>query len=71
MEQADLLQHHKPDWMDWENVAEELESIGKKDRRELVSRMTVLLMHLAKWYWRLEKRSPGWSGTIKEQREQI
>ncbi|MCL5980727.1 MAG: DUF29 domain-containing protein [Gammaproteobacteria bacterium] len=71
MEQADLLRRHKPDWMDWENVAEELESMGKKDRRELVSRMTVLLMHLAKWYWQAEKRSPSWSGTIEEQREQI
>ncbi|WP_123102960.1 DUF29 domain-containing protein [Acidithiobacillus sulfuriphilus] len=71
MEQADLLRRHKPDWMDWENAAEELESMGKKDRRELVSRMTVLLMHLAKWYWQAEKRSPGWSGTIEEQREQI
>ncbi|WP_437559159.1 DUF29 domain-containing protein [Acidithiobacillus sulfuriphilus] len=71
MEQADLLRRHKPDWMDWENVADELESMGKKDRRELVSRMTVLLMHLAKWYWQAEKRSPSWSGTIEEQREQI
>lgn len=71
MEQADLLRRHKPDWMDWENVAEELESMGKKDRRELVSRLTVLLMHLAKWYWQAEKRSPSWSGTIEEQREQI
>lgn len=71
MEQADLLRRHKPDWMDWENVAEELESMGKKDRRELVSRLTVLLMHLVKWYWQAEKRSPSWSGTIEEQREQI
>ena len=71
MEQADLLRRHKPDWMDWENVAEELESMGKKDRRELVSRMTILLTHLAKWYWQAEKRSPSWSGTIEEQREQI
>ena len=71
MEQADLLRRHKPDWMDWENVADELESMGKKDRRELVSRMTVLLMHLAKWYWQAEKWSPSWSGTIEEQREQI
>ncbi|MHB8247590.1 MAG: DUF29 domain-containing protein [Acidithiobacillus sp.] len=71
MEQADLLRRHKPDWMDWENVAEELESMGENDRRELVSRMTALLMHLAKWYWQAEKRSPSWSGTIEEQREQI
>lgn len=71
MEQTDLLRRHKPDWMDWENVAEELESMGKEDRRELVSRLTVLLMHLAKRYWQAEKRSPSWSGTIEEQREQI
>lgn len=34
---------------DIENIAEELESIGKRDKRELISRMAVLLTHLLKW----------------------
>ncbi|MHB8247855.1 MAG: DUF29 domain-containing protein [Acidithiobacillus sp.] len=71
MEQADLLRCHKPDWMDWENVAEELESMGKRDRRELVSRLILIFMHLAKWQWQPEKRSPSWRSTINEQRLQL
>ena len=71
MEQADLLRRRKPDWMDWNNVAEELESMGKRDRREIINRLEKLLMHLAKWQWQPEKRSQSWSQTIKEQRKQI
>ncbi|MHB1530855.1 DUF29 domain-containing protein [Acidithiobacillus sp.] len=71
MEQADILRRRKPDWMDWENIAEELESMGKRDRRELISRLAVLLVHLAKWRWQPEKRSQSWKNTVKEQRKQI
>lgn len=68
MEQADLLRRRKPDWMDWNNVAEELESMGKRDRRELLSRLILVLMHLAKWQWQKDKRSPSWQSTINIQR---
>jgi hypothetical protein len=71
MEQADLLRRRKPDWMDWNNVAEELESMGKRDRREIISRLEKLLVRIAKWQWQPEKRSQSWSQTIKEQRKQI
>jgi len=68
MEQADLLRRRKPDWMDWNNVAEELESMGKRDRRELLSRLILVLMHLVKWQWQKDKRSPSWQSTINIQR---
>ena len=71
MEQADILRRRKPDWMDWENIAEELESMGKRDRRELISRLALLLMHLAKWQWQPDKRSQSWRATVKEQRKQM
>jgi hypothetical protein len=34
--------------LDWENLAEEIESLGKSDRRELASRLAVIIEHLAK-----------------------
>jgi hypothetical protein len=54
-------------------VAEELESLGKRDRRELGSRVEVLTMHLLKWCYQPEPQEHGhtWYDTIVEQRGQI
>src|SRR5437016_5462317 len=70
-EQARLLRSGKFSQIDVENVAEELESMGRSDRREIDSRLEVLLMHLLKWQLQVRLRSPGWSGTIREQRRRI
>jgi hypothetical protein len=58
--------------LDWENLAEEIESLGKSDRRELRSQITRVLRHLLK----LEAsaaREPraGWRATIDEARNEI
>ena len=70
-EQAKLLRSGKFSEMDIENVAEELESMGRSDKREIDARLEVLLMHLLKWQIQVLHRSPGWSGTIREQRRRI
>lgn len=57
--------------VDWDNVAEEIESLGRSDRRELANRMEVLLLHLLKWRFQPQARSSGWRGTLREQRRQI
>jgi Domain of unknown function DUF29 len=57
--------------LDLENLAEEIESLGRSDRRELKSRLVVLLHHLLKWQFQSELRSRSWRGTINEQRRQI
>jgi len=57
---------------DLEHVAEEIVDMGKRDRREVYSRMTVLLMHLMKWATQPERREGAtWDATITEQREQL
>jgi hypothetical protein len=57
---------------DVERVAEEVADMGKRDRRELRSRMTVLIMHLMKWAAQPKLRSKStWRSTINEQRDQI
>ena len=45
--------------------------MGKRDRRELISRMGVLIAHLLKWQYQPSKRSDSWTDTIEEQRSQI
>ncbi len=54
--------------IDVENIAEELDSMSRSDKRELLSRLTVLIMHLLKWEYQVDKRSKSWTSTIKVQR---
>ncbi|MCP4107161.1 MAG: DUF29 domain-containing protein [Desulfobacteraceae bacterium] len=68
---AQLLRHGRFTEADIENIAEELESMGKRDKRELISRFAVLLAHLLKWQYQADRRSKSWEKTIDEQRIQI
>ena len=70
-EQAELLRSGEFSAIDAANIAEEIESMGRSDRREIRSRLVVLLTHLLKWRFQREARSAGWSGTVREQRQQI
>jgi hypothetical protein len=71
VEQGRLLRSGELSAIDIVNIAEEIESLGRSDRRELRSRLTVLLTHLLKWRYQSGARSSSWSGTIREQRRQI
>ena len=57
--------------LDRETLAEEVESLGKRDRRELRSRLQTLLMHLLKWCYQPSERSGSWRGTIRTARREI
>lgn len=60
--------------IDWENVAEEIECMGKSERSEIVSRFRVLFPHLLKWLFCPELRDRcerGWRLTIDEQRDRL
>jgi Domain of unknown function DUF29 len=69
--QGELMRAGRLDLVDWENVAEEIESLGKSDRRELGRRLKVLMVHLLKWQFQPEQRSTSWRGTIRDQRDQM
>jgi hypothetical protein len=70
-EQARLLRLGSFSQIDIENVAEELESMGRSDKREIDSRLEILLMDLLKWQLQVRARSPSWTATIREQRRRI
>ncbi|RKZ41173.1 MAG: DUF29 domain-containing protein [Gammaproteobacteria bacterium] len=57
--------------VDMQLVALELEKMGASERRELINRFAVLLMHLLKWQYQPGIRSRSWELTIKEQRREI
>ena len=71
VEQAQFLRDGAWDSLDIQNLAEEIETLGKQDRRELRNGLRVLIGHLLKWEYQPGKRSRSWSNTIYEQRYQI
>ncbi len=60
------------DNLDWENLIEEIEALGKSQKREVKSRLDVLLAHLLKRiYVNSAYDNHGWENTIEEQRRQL
>ncbi len=70
-EQAKLIRTGQFNLLDREHIADEIEDVGKSERRELANRMAVLLAHLLKWQFQPERRGASWQRTIKEQRRAI
>jgi hypothetical protein len=66
-----LLRDGRLSEIDAEHIAEELESMGKRDRRQLRSRLQVLVMHLLKWQYQPDKQSKSWLVTLDYQRDEI
>ena len=64
VEQSRLLRSGELTAIDAVNIAEEIESMGRSDRRELRSLLVVLVMHLLKWRHQPGARSRSWSATI-------
>ena len=54
--------------LDWPNIAEEIESMGRAERDQLISRLAILLAHLLKWRFQAERRGNSWRLSILEQR---
>ena len=69
--QAALIRSGRFDLVDWENVAEEIEAMGSRERRELGTRLKILMMHLPKWQFQPQRRSGSWRSTINDQRDEI
>ncbi|HBB31792.1 MAG TPA: DUF29 domain-containing protein [Cyanobacteria bacterium UBA8803] len=57
--------------IDWENLIEEINDMGRSERRSLESNLTVILIHLLKWQYQPEFSSGSWKGSITEHRRRI
>jgi hypothetical protein len=69
--QAEALRARRLDQLDVENLAEEVEDLARRVKKELQHRAEVLLAHLLKWQYQPEKKSSSWQATIDEQRQRI
>ena len=70
-EQAALLRADRIADADTAHIAEEIETLGRAEKRELVDRLAVLLLHLLKWAHQPDRRGNSWRLTIEEQRRRI
>lgn len=68
LQQAVLLREGRLSEADIDHIAEELESMGASERRELTDRLAVLMAHLLKWQFHPELRGNSWRNTIDVQR---
>ena len=70
-DQGRRLREIRPDNIDWVNVAEEIEGLGRSQRSEIRSRLIVALAHLLKWAHQPDGRNNSWRASIVGARNEI
>lgn len=70
-QQAALLRERRWEDLDLENLIDEVQSVGRSDKREIESRLEVLLAHMLKWQYQPGRRGSSWTSTILEQRRRL
>lgn len=70
-ETVNLLKTRQLSLIDYENLIEEIESMGKRDKHALESNLEQILMHLLKWQYQKNKRSNSWRYSIIEHRNRL
>ncbi|WP_413174890.1 DUF29 domain-containing protein [Anabaena azotica] len=69
-----VLKEGKLEQLDIDNLIEEIDSMGRSEKKELKTRLIVLIEHLLKLQYWTEKKDDnarGWRNTVVEQRRQI
>ncbi len=68
---AELIRQGRLDEVERDTLAEYLTDMAKRDRREVFSRLVVLLSQFLKWQYQPDRRSGSWRGTILEQQREL
>jgi hypothetical protein len=71
LEQARHVREGRWDAVDRENVAEEIESLGREQFNKLESALRVLILHILKWDHQPARRSRSWALSIRQQRLEV
>jgi hypothetical protein len=70
-QQVKLIKCKQYDRVDWDNIIEEIEDLSKRERDKFLSAIRLIIHHLLKWEYQLEKRSQSWLITIRQERNNI
>ena len=65
------IQNQDYDHIDWQNLIEEIEDMGRNERRALESNLIIVFLHLLKWQYQPQKRSGSWERSLIEHRRRI
>jgi Domain of unknown function DUF29 len=68
---ASLLKNERFSVLDIPNLLEEIEDMGRSERRALYSNLKIVLMHLLKSKYQPEKLTNSWTATIVEHRQRL
>ena len=71
MQHAELIRLGRFHELDIENLADEVEEVARRERRELVSGLSLVYQHLLKWDYQRDRRGASWARRIREQRMQV
>ncbi|MGC1407560.1 MAG: DUF29 domain-containing protein [Acetobacteraceae bacterium] len=70
-QQADALRRRATNEIDWNNVAEEIEDVARRDRDRLYGALVTAITHLLKWRFQPEMRSGAWRSAVVRARDRI
>lgn len=69
--QAVLLRTGQTADLDLDYLAEEIEDMGRSQRRAVTSALVIVLAHLLKYRFQPEHRSHSWRATLREHRRRL
>ena len=70
-EQSALLKAGRFAEADLEHIAEEIDSMGRAEKRQLVNRLRLLSADLLKWQFQPERQGNSWRHAIRNQRRDV
>lgn len=68
---AERIRAGRLDELDYAHLAEYLEDMAIRDRREVNSRLKVLILHLLKWDYQPDMRTSSWQASIMNQQDEL
>ncbi len=68
---SELLKSKQFDAVDWETVIEEIEALGRSEKRAIRSHLVILLTHMLKWEFQPEHQSRSWNLSIRNARKDL
>ena len=69
--QTELLRNEDFEHVDWQNLIEEIDSVGSEQLHKVESHLIRLLQHLLKWEYQPKRRTRSWAVTIVAQRDRL
>ena len=66
-----MLRERRFDELDVEHLAEEVDGVGISEFRAFTSAIELIVLHMMKWDYQVERRGRSWRNTINEQRRRV